>query len=53
MMPTSFDPVRPGGGTVTAIWQYRCDCFRLGGGHGLIDMNVATHLGHREMWAPR
>lgn len=54
LAPTQFRPVSPGSGMTTVVWQYRCACFgtQESGGHGLIDMNLATDLGFGEMWIP-
>lgn len=39
-------------GAVTTVWQYCMDYLRTGGeGTGRIDMDLATELGFREMWA--
>ena len=39
-------------GSVTTVWQYCMDYLRTGGaGSGRIDMDLATEVGFREMWA--
>ena len=51
VMPRSFAASSPvGGGINTVIWQYRMNCYRIAGGTGLIDMNVALPEAFDEMW---